>query len=682
MKDNNLIDKLWVIYQRYILFILIGIFPIVVNPLSSPSFGLFKLTFLRIILIPALFFIVCKLFYGSGLEINKSNIWIPLISFVVIYVIAFLLSDNFYTSIFGEYGRYEGFLSFIFYLIVFFISFSFKPSRSDLEKLIVAFFLGAIFISIIAIIERTWFNPILFLYRNFHHQIGSGTLYKSKRSMGTFGNPSFLAAYLSIVVPATVAVLFGREWRKTTYWISGLALFLCSLGLIFTSTRGAWVGSVIAILLILFWQYSYLRNKRYILLTFAIVLVLILFISLNTGEKPFNLNKRIYSIFQLSEGSTAQRIKIYRNSLYLIKDESLFGSGPDTFKVSFLPYSPLFNVSSFSRPRLDKSHNILIQTATDTGALGFLVFIWFNLLILAKLYKLRKLKECDFHNDYFILFFPAIVSYLISQQFLFSDPSFSPIYWLVAGLALSVTYVSNSEKRIVKYRLNWPKNVRDPILVFFTFSLAVAIILSLIILAADQKYQNFLKLDNKRASGLSLLQKATTYHPWEDIYWNKLGQEYANAGRESDSKEYYLKMLKFSRQAFSKAQKLNRQEPDNYFFEANSLLNAGRILKDKDLLGKSVILYKMGLKYNPRSGDAFLNIGSSYAQLGFWDEAKESWLQAIYLMPENTDGYYNLGWWHEQKNNQAKALKFYEKALDKDNNNIDAQKAINRLKDI
>ncbi len=211
----------------------------------------------------------------------------------------------------------------------------------------------------------------------------------------------------------------------------------------------------------------------------------------------------------------------------------------------------------------------------------------------------------------------------------------------------------------------------------------IGIIFSVISLIADYNYQQYLQgqFDEKSDYGGEYLQVATKTNQWEDTYWNHLGQTYALAGENSQSSEFYRKMVRFSVYSFGRAIKLNKYDDNHYFYAANTYLRAGRNLKSVQYLKQSVVLFQKGLNINPRSGDAYLNLGSAFAQLGDLKKAKKAWRKALKYMPENSDVYYNLGWLYEQQDEPLRALKYYRQAFERDESNIDAKEGILRLEE-
>lgn len=100
----------------------------------------------------------------------------------------------------------------------------------------------------------------------------------------------------------------------------------------------------------------------------------------------------------------------------------------------------------------------------------------------------------------------------------------------------------------------------------------------------------------------------------------------------------------------------------------NTLKPQGEILSD---LSKS-ICQKFARKIAPyyatekryiEPGKNEIGAGKKYAESGLWPEAKDAWMRAIQVMPNEPAGYYNLGVAYEMEGDLEEAEIYYKKAL-------------------
>ncbi len=180
------------------------------------------------------------------------------------------------------------------------------------------------------------------------------------RVYSTFDNPNVLGEFLVLMIPVTVAVLWKArtDGQKFIY----TAVFLC-LGacMIFTWSRGAWLGVLLAAAL-----YLLISDKRWALL--AVVGVLMLPVLLGTDNAITN---RILSIGNTKDTSTAYRVSIWQASIHMIRDFWLsgIGIGSEAFTMIYPRYA--LAGANFAL----HSHNLFLQILVETGIMGIVSFL-------------------------------------------------------------------------------------------------------------------------------------------------------------------------------------------------------------------------------------------------------------------------------------------------------------------
>jgi O-antigen ligase len=214
-----------------------------------------------------------------------------------------------------------------------------------------------------------------------------------RRVASVFGHPNNLGLYLERVWPIAVvlALIAWRSKNKGTkeqknkrtknpapspqppapssqIWFLVLAVFLCLGGLFVSFSRGAWLGSAFA-LLVLALPFVYGRlGRRAIIGVVALVAVVALLagVALLLRGDP-------------TSGSTWPRLMIWQESLALIARYP-FGLGMDQF---YYYHNPEFGRSLINPALIGTSeqyvshpHNFVLDIWLRMGPLGVLVFVW------------------------------------------------------------------------------------------------------------------------------------------------------------------------------------------------------------------------------------------------------------------------------------------------------------------
>lgn len=207
------------------------------------------------------------------------------------------------------------------------------------------------------------------------------------RISSSFHQSNNFGAYLVCIIPIYLAFITCKSinWRNRIYFMPGLALLLFCL--VKTYSRGAWLASVIAILI-----FSLLKSRR-LFITFIILFVI------SASFLPFQMKDRITNIFNFKEGTSWERLKLWSGALGMIKKHPLLGFGVNTYTRNFPAYKPA------DYPDVIYPHNSYLQMATEIGLIGlvlFVAFLFFGLAYAINSYK--KAKDARMHSAIIGLF--------------------------------------------------------------------------------------------------------------------------------------------------------------------------------------------------------------------------------------------------------------------------------------
>ncbi|MBQ7006785.1 MAG: O-antigen ligase family protein, partial [Oscillospiraceae bacterium] len=179
------------------------------------------------------------------------------------------------------------------------------------------------------------------------------------RVYSTFDNPNVLGEYLVLLIPVMMAMVWKSKTngQKTVY--SGLLLILAAC-LIFTWSRGAWLGVFLAAAVFLL-----VMDKRWSLLALVGLCLIPAFLTSDSA-----IANRLLSIGNTTDTSTAYRVSIWRASLSMLKDFWLCGIGPgsDAFSMIYPKYA--LAGANFAL----HSHNLFLQLWVETGICGIASF--------------------------------------------------------------------------------------------------------------------------------------------------------------------------------------------------------------------------------------------------------------------------------------------------------------------
>lgn len=194
------------------------------------------------------------------------------------------------------------------------------------------------------------------------------------RVYSVFNNPNILAEYLIMMIPLCISLLWiSKKIHKKIIFL-GMSLVMI-LSLLFTLSRGGWIGFAFSALVFIM-----LVEKRLLLSLIPISVGAIYLL-------PQTILNRILSIGNLQDSSNAYRITMWEITGDIIRDHPIVGVG-----FGHLPFKQTFETYIRTMPTFH-AHNTYLETAAETGIVGLVVFLFF-LFILFK-YAIVNLVNSD-----------------------------------------------------------------------------------------------------------------------------------------------------------------------------------------------------------------------------------------------------------------------------------------------
>ena len=192
-----------------------------------------------------------------------------------------------------------------------------------------------------------------------------------QRPQGTLGHYMTYSGLLVLVICAAVARLLF-DVRHSTW--AALVMPALAVAIALTFTRSAWVGVTVAVTLLLI-----LKNVR-LLAVVPVIAALFYVIA------PEQIASRFYSIFDLHDPTSRDRVAMLREGRAMIEDHPLIGVGPNMVQRLYAQYRDPEAVERVN-PHL---HNVPIQIAAERGLPALAIFIWFLAVAGTDLWKKLK----------------------------------------------------------------------------------------------------------------------------------------------------------------------------------------------------------------------------------------------------------------------------------------------------
>ncbi len=261
----------------------------------------------------------------------------------------------------------------------------------------------------------------------------------SVRVYSFFNNPNVLGEFLVMTIPLTLAVIWGKQ-RQTHKVLFLFVLIMMAACMVFTWSRGAWLGVFFALALFLV-----IMDRRWVL---AGVLLLVLAPVLLTLSGNTAILQRLLSIGNTADTSTAYRVSIWQASIKIIRDfwVSGIGIGQEAYKSVYPVYA--LSGADFAL----HSHNLYLQVWVEMGIIGitslFAVILMFVKQVFSK--KVMMNRKTDSCAKIVVALGAALLGFLLQglTDYVWYNYKILMIFWIVVALGISgVNLFSQNEEK-------------------------------------------------------------------------------------------------------------------------------------------------------------------------------------------------------------------------------------------
>ncbi len=286
-----------------------------------------------------------------------------------------------------------------------------------------------------------------------------------------YSNKNILASSLFVKIPfALWLIVFHQKWMRT---LGMVGTFLALSATLFMSTRAFYLGIfALSLFIFIYLAFKFFKSKdKYQLQLAGIIFILlassILIFSITqrylypkTGDLyDASVGARLATISS-EESSGAARLNTWKWSWHLIKKNPILGVGLGNWKIAVLEET---NQTSADFIYPYKAHNDFIETTTETGIFGGLLFI--AMFLLTGWTMIRTMVKSPTSEWLKFLFLPAfgLLCYSFDAMFNFPQdrPEIQALFALYVGAAIAVNFFSKEES--AKPVVNNPKGISGAI---------------------------------------------------------------------------------------------------------------------------------------------------------------------------------------------------------------------------
>ncbi len=260
-----------------------------------------------------------------------------------------------------------------------------------------------------------------------------GRTYKGGRLTAVFAHPNYLGFFLAGIVPIHIYSI----QRNKKFWVKillSVLLLLCLLSIGFSGTRSAWV----AVFLLLLFYYIYDAGNKFRIIYLIIPALIIPMLYLKSHDI---VRSRFYQTVNIMESN---RVVIWKNTLAVIKDTPLLGTGLDTFrKIDNIVIDARKKKRKEKLMHYSAPHFFPFEIWQTSGIIALFAFLFFLYRIVVV--NIKYIRE---RREFVFLFLSWVMVFLTS---VINIPFFSRYVsfylWFFLGLLLGAVEFQRREVR-------------------------------------------------------------------------------------------------------------------------------------------------------------------------------------------------------------------------------------------
>lgn len=557
---------------------------------------------------------------------------------VILFIFSFGLSTFFgtdwYRSFWDNHERMLGLFTVAHYVVYYFIITSVVRTSEDWNWLLRTFLLGGSIVMVIAFIQQ------------FNHEFLLNT--SGNRSASTLGNAIYVGGY-GIFLTFVGLLLYVKESNVFWKWFAGIGGTLGFLGIFFSGTRGALLGvfASIAAFFILYF-FSFRENKKIRLVLVSIILISVVILGSLYSFRRNNIIGNLPLIGRvlntpLSGFANTTRGMAWGIAVQGWKDYPIIGWGPGNYYYAFNKYyRPEFLRWGYRETWFDNAHNIVLNTLTERGAVG--VIIYLSLFGVAIYMLLRAYKKNSLNLHVTVISMAFLVAHLVQTMTVFENPtSYLYFFFFLAFVNAQVVWAEMSSEERSLSIANKPLPVG--ILV------VTVILISLFIYSTDintaranratfQVVKAVYKLEDPRDA----YNLATSIpSPHIDDIRNDFTRVVSPALRQyvqAKKPELAIDLFKLASEELNKNRQIHPLDLRVYSQQVLLIQEAATLSGNKKLLADAEKIMEEAIKMSPKRQQFIYTLAGLKIQLDKKDEAEVLYKQAI-----SDDEKIGESWW-------------------------------------
>ena len=638
---------------------------------------------------------------------KKTPFDIPMLLFLASQIISTFISMDFHTSLWGYYSRFNGGLLSIISYVLFYFALVNNLNRQQVMNILKVSLVGGLLVALWGLPSHFGYDPTCLIFRGtLDVACWTDAFHPTIRMFSTMGQPDWLAAYLTLLLPLSMYFSYEKFQEKkiisSFYYALLSALFY--LDFLYTGARGSFVALTVALLMFvggfLLVNRSFLKQAKFFWTMCLGIIVISFFVGTPfTQLDPFTFNGikqhfvKPLPIARTTQSAKTQpisftgefggtdsgkiRLFVWHGAIDTWLHNPIFGTGVETFAYAYYQYRPIgHNLTSEWDYLYNKAHNEYLNYLATTGAIGLLTYLSIIGFFIFYSFKIILTKNKNFSSMQQLFVVGLVSSYftiLISNFFGFSVVIINVSFFLFPGIlfALSPLWDNAQLQTFPKQEQTVTKTI--PTIGFlqwtgisFVTIIACYWIISLFIFwQADKAYALGLNYDhaNLPQNAYQTLHTAVQMRPGEPTFQDEVAVNDSTLASALFAQKDTVTATKLANEALQISTDLVTNHPNIILYWKSRVRILYTLAQlDPKYLPLALQSIQKAQSLAPTDAKISYNLGLLYAQTGQNDQAIQALSITTKLKPDYRDAYFALG------------LLLHQQAVDKNNKVVDHQK--------
>ena len=410
-----------------ILLAILIIVPLFFDVRLYSVFDLSKITAFYLLVFALIVVFCVKRIINRGSSFMYNPLLLPIACYLAVACVATCFAIDPLTSVLGGYKRYNGLLSIVCYMFMFFII------TNYVEYKMIDLFLSVIIITVCLTCGYG-------ICQNYGIDCFTWNSDMGKRIFSTIGHPAFFSAYLIMILPLVYyRVIKAQKLSMLCLYLLCAVLILTTFYL--TKTRASFIGLVVSNIFFfaLLGRTIFKWNRLKIIILLLVVVGISVFCSLKdqTVFKRFSDDINLSSETQKLGGTMFARYYNILTAIEVVKDYPVTGIGFGNYGFVFMPYvSKVYLAKKETRPlteNQDRVHQDFMDVLVATGIMGLLVYLY-------AIWAYTRMMYVHLMNNRLLVvaLSSGVLAYFIQNQFSFAHTVLPVMLFFLLGLSVVV----------------------------------------------------------------------------------------------------------------------------------------------------------------------------------------------------------------------------------------------------